>query len=179
MRADRFGSYSIVETFPGCLSCPACQVDDECGTAACRLRRATTRGARHVVAAAGHGAGSRRAACAARWWWCRERLDRLKAPAGRRWFISFNRHLVSPLEELAAFRLRAISGADLPVRGLPAPGASPFRLPMAVRVRLWSTRQLDAVHLAVLAACVAKHQFVATRSRWMDVFSVMSGRRIT
>ena len=116
-----------------------------------------------------------------------ERLDRLKAAAGRRRFVSFDRHLVRPLEELGQLLAFAQFHVGLlPIRALvrrSAPGVSPCRARSPVRT--CSTFEPSSVSIArlisVLFAWVATSDTIVrpSCSRWMDVFSVMSGRRIT
>ena len=184
MRADRFGSYSIVATFAG-MSC---------------LSRLKSMIAVHpLVAAAAPPRGELAAVVApAR---LMQRLDQrlvrlcgrdlvehvhgLKPPAGRRGIELANGHVTRPPGIPASSRLRAASRrlSSSPTGGRrSAPGASPCR----ARCRSGRCRpsRRAAVSIArristLLAPSATWNTSVRPSSRWMDVFSVMSGRRMT
>ena len=186
MRAERFGSYSIVDDLSRDVLLVALEIDDAIQPlvpAAAPPRRQLA----VVVAAAGavQRLDERLVRLARRD--IVERLDRLKPPARRRRFVFSDRHVdYAPSKNSGSFSPCAqLHVGLLPVRALS--GEPPLALHLAVRdggadvLDLRSQQRLDGALDFRLVGVRRhfEHDRPPIRSRWMDVFSVMSGRRIT
>ena len=185
MRAERFGSYSMVDTVPGMSFLSRLKSI----TRYIALVAAAAPPRRHfaaVVAPARFLSGSVSGLCGRGLGDLVEHLDRLEPPAGRRRFVSANGHdCLSPLQEFR--NLLAVLQPDvrlLPVR--PAAGESALALQLPVHDASCgrsppSSRELSTAcrSRSCWRAWPPANTIVRPSSRRMVVFSVMSGRRMT